>query len=295
MAEPQHSAYDREVRRLSNVVNKVASVIDAPRTIDAWRQRRMYEIIRPIIEAHRDATWLTVGDSGGDAWFLKDCGVADVTASSISTNQLSALQQHGHLAGVKLRAINIERIDSESESFDVIFCKEAYHHLPRPAIGLYEMIRVARRCVVLFEPCNHGGRPLDWLRVKARSIFRSQRVETQMFEPVGNFIFQLSEHETIKIASALSLGPLFFRNFSDFYHPALSPKLVDEPLPRAIAKLGVSVQDGLCRLGLMSYARVCAVIWKYPPASDLSEQLRKQGFRRVEVPRNPYTSFQEQT
>ena len=108
-----------------------------------------------------------------------------------------------------------------------------------------------------------------------------------MFEPVGNFIFQLSERETIKIATALSIGPLFFKNFSDFYHPSLSKKCVDEPLPRAIAKLGISVQDGLSRLRLMSFARHYAIIWKQLPSSDLSAQLQKQGFRRVDVPRNP--------
>ena len=295
MAEPQHSAYDREAKRLSNVANEVASAIDNPRTIDAWRQRRMYEMVDPIIQAHRDATWLTVGDSGGDAWFLKSCGVADVTASSISTHQLSALQQQGHLPGVRLRAINIEHIDCESESFDIVFCKEAYHHLPRPAVGLYEMIRVARKCVVLCEPCDHGGKPFDWLRVKAKSLLRGGGLEFHMFEPVGNFIFQLSERETIKIATALSIGPLFFKNFSDFYHPSLSKKCVDEPLPRAIAKLGISVQDGLSRLRLMSFARHYAIIWKQLPSSDLSAQLQKQGFRRVDVPRNPYTSAQEQT
>ena len=295
MSKPAHSGYEHELRRLDNVRTEVPSVIGAPDTIDAWRQRRMYELVAPIIEAHSDATWLTLGDSGGDASFLKSRGVADVTASSIGTQQLSALQQRGHLTGVTLRAINAECIDYESESFDIIYCKEAYHHLTRPALALYEMIRVARKCVVLCEPCDHGGRPLDWLRVKAKSILRGQGREFQTFEPVGNFIFHLSERETVKIATALSLGPLFFKNFSDFYHPVLSRKRIDEPLPRTIAKLGIGVQDALAGLGLMSYARLCTIIWKRLPAGNLSERLQKRGFRRVDVPRNPYTSHQEQT
>lgn len=288
MMEPLQSAYDREARRLDDVRNDVPSVIGAPHTIDAWRQRRMYEMFGPIIEAHRNAAWLTIGDSGGDASFLRSSGVVDVTASSISMHQLSALQQQGHLDGVNLRAINAERIDCESESFDIVLCKEAYHHLPRPAIGLYEMIRVARKCVVLCEPRDHGGRLLDWLRVTAKSMLRGQGREFQMFEPVGNFIFHLSEHETTKIATALSSGPLFFKNFSDFYHPALAKRRIDERLPQAVAKLGIAVQDGLSRLGLMSYARVCALIWKHSPADDLSKQLQGRGFRRVDIPRNPY-------
>jgi SAM-dependent methyltransferase len=292
MLDAPQCAYDREVRRLDNVRNQKPSILGAPGTIDAWRQRRMYELVRPIIDAHRDGTWLTIGDSGGDAFFLQSCGVADVTASSISSQQLSALKQHGHLTGVALREINAERIDCESDSFDIIYCKEAYHHLPRPAMGLYEMIRVARKCVILCEPCDHGGKPFDWLRVQAKSILRGQGVKFQSFEPVGNFIFPLSERETIKIATALTIGPVFFRHFSDFYHPVLSKKGIDELLPRTIAKLAISVQDALSWLRLMSYARVCAIIWKQPPAGNVLDRLQNGGFRRVDVLRNPYRSLQ---
>ena len=55
MAKPQHSAYDREAKRLGNVANKVASVIDSPRKIDPWRQRRTYETVDPFIQ-NRNAT-----------------------------------------------------------------------------------------------------------------------------------------------------------------------------------------------------------------------------------------------
>jgi SAM-dependent methyltransferase len=288
-------AYHREARRLSNVRNEVPSIIGAAHTIDAWRQRRMYELVRPLVDYYRDAIWLTIGDSGGDASFLKGCGIADVTASSITTDQLSALQEQGYLAGVEIRAINAEDIQARSGSFDIVYCKEAYHHLPRPAVGLYEMIRVARVCVILCEPCDHGGRLFDWLRVKAKSLLRGQHSDSQMFEPVGNFIFGLSERETTKIATALSHGPLFFKSFSDFYHPALSKRLVEEVVPMAIAKLGIGVQNGLSRLRLMSYARVCAIIWKVPPAAELSTRLQERGFRREEIRRNPYMPCSDHT
>ena len=143
------------------------------------------------------------------------------------------------------------------------------------------MIRVARKCVVLCEPCDRGGRPFDWRRVKAKSLLRGGGLESQMFEPVGNFTFQLSERETTKIATAPSIGPLFFKNFSDFYPPSLSKKHIDEPLPRAIARLAISVQDGLSRRRLMSFARQYAIIWKQSPSTELSDQLQKQDFAEL--------------
>ncbi len=43
-------------------------------SIDAWRHRRMQEIILPLIKFYPQSTWMTVGDGnfGSDAFFLRD-------------------------------------------------------------------------------------------------------------------------------------------------------------------------------------------------------------------------------
>ena len=51
---------------------------------------------------------------------------------------------------------NGEALPYESRSFDVVLCKEALHHLARPVLGLYEMLRVCRRRAVLIEPWSCG-------------------------------------------------------------------------------------------------------------------------------------------
>ena len=52
-----------------------------PESVDAWRHRRMHEMLVPLIEANPDSKWLTVGDGsyGSDAYFLQQQGV-DVLA-----------------------------------------------------------------------------------------------------------------------------------------------------------------------------------------------------------------------
>lgn len=47
---------------------------------------------------------------------------------------------------------NLESLSFNNESFDFVLCKESFHHLPRPYIGLYEMLRVSKIGVVLLEP-----------------------------------------------------------------------------------------------------------------------------------------------
>jgi SAM-dependent methyltransferase len=53
---------------------------------------------------------------------------------------------------ISYREENCEALPFPSRSFDLVFCKEGLHHLPRPVLGLYEMLRVCRRAVVFVEP-----------------------------------------------------------------------------------------------------------------------------------------------
>ena len=47
---------------------------------------------------------------------------------------------------------NGEALSYDDKSFDLVFCKSGLHHFSRPVLGLYEMLRVARRGVVFIEP-----------------------------------------------------------------------------------------------------------------------------------------------
>ncbi|MDH3213302.1 MAG: class I SAM-dependent methyltransferase [Myxococcales bacterium] len=53
---------------------------------------------------------------------------------------------------VSYRIENSESLSLDSRSFDLVLCKESLHHLARPALGLYEMLRVCRRAALWIEP-----------------------------------------------------------------------------------------------------------------------------------------------
>jgi SAM-dependent methyltransferase len=53
---------------------------------------------------------------------------------------------------VDYRIENAECLSFDSRSFDLVFCKESLHHLARPVLGLYEMLRVCRRAALWIEP-----------------------------------------------------------------------------------------------------------------------------------------------
>jgi SAM-dependent methyltransferase len=62
------------------------------------------------------------------------------------------------------RLENAEALTFPANSFDLVFCKEGLHHLARPVLGLYEMLRVCRRAAIVIEPYESRlGRMLERL------------------------------------------------------------------------------------------------------------------------------------
>jgi hypothetical protein len=47
---------------------------------------------------------------------------------------------------------NAERLGVASSSYDLVFCKESLHHLARPVLGFYEMLRICRQAAIVIEP-----------------------------------------------------------------------------------------------------------------------------------------------
>jgi SAM-dependent methyltransferase len=53
---------------------------------------------------------------------------------------------------VRYQIENSEHLSFDSRCFDFVLCKESLHHLARPVLGLYEMLRVCRRAALIIEP-----------------------------------------------------------------------------------------------------------------------------------------------
>lgn len=84
-----------------------------------------------------DASVLVVGAANDDLSLLEGAGFTNVTLSSLS--------------GPGLR-LDAEAISLPDNSYDVVFGHAILHHLHCPPKGLAEMLRVARRAAVFFEP-----------------------------------------------------------------------------------------------------------------------------------------------
>ena len=133
------------------------------------------------------------GGVGGEATYFCNLGFTQVTNSDFARNALDICSQRD--PRIKTLQLNAESIDLPDESYDIIVVQDGLHHLPRPVAGLNEMIRVARRAVVVLEP-HEGliarllGKQWErhhesvnyvfrWNRWLFRSVIYSQLLETE--------------------------------------------------------------------------------------------------------------------
>lgn len=262
----------------------VPSVYRDPGSVDAWRHRRMLSALESLVDTFGGCDWLTVGDGryGSEANWLKSRG-ARAVSSSISAETLSAAKEQGYIDD--FLALNAEFLDLADGSFDFVLCKESYHHFPRPPVALFEMLRVARIAVVLIEPMEEGWRVLEGLKRLAKRLLNRPEVE---FEPSGNYLYRTNPIELKKLLAASGQGTLAIRRMNDFYHRTFMTSRADVSFGSVMTRMGITVQDVLCRARLMNWGLGVFVIFKMEPDETLCDRMSKAGFSFVKVPKNPY-------
>jgi len=284
-----HTEHTKKKTRTREDTVRLPSVVASPGSIDAFRHERMYEFLRPLIEAFPLGSWMTIGDTGADAFFLRKLGVGEVTATSLSCEEIELLKNRGHLDNVTVQDINAESVDFPDESFDFILCKATYHHLPRAPLAFYEFLRVCREAVVFIEPAEpKGARPLDNLRAYIKLILRGQALADQMFENSGNFIYRLSEKEIRKQSIAMQLDTMAYKYFNDFFYSKTGKKQRKDFFARLLFEAGIAVQDLLCTVRLMNHARIALIVFKKKPNPELEAALANKGYRVAYLPKNPF-------
>ena len=120
--------------------------------------------------AHRRRQGLSLGRALAvcanrrDARILRRFAFDEITLSAI-TNPSAEINQHlADDARCTYTQQNSECLTFPSRSFDLVMCKEGIHHLARPVLGFYEMLRVARGAILLIEPAEtHIGLVLERL------------------------------------------------------------------------------------------------------------------------------------
>ncbi len=270
-------------------------------TVDAWRHNRMYAFLDPLLKTYQGASWLTVGDGryGTDAHYIIGKG-GKAHASDISDFCLKEAAEKGFINEWSVE--NAESLSFDDNSFDFVLCKESYHHFPRPAKALYEMLRVAKKGVILLEPYDrnlttpHRFSISDGLYTLAKiaksvlSYFTGKSgYNYGAYEPVGNYIFSISPREMEKVALALNYPFVAFSRLWDYYEPEGAWEKYEDngPARRKIEKM-IKVQEWQNRLGLIRNGFCIALIMKEMPSIGAKTALNSQGYDCFDLPRNPY-------
>ena len=262
------------------------SSIIRPDSIDAWRHYRILDELKPLFEHCPEKTWMTIGDGrfGSDAFYLKKKGL-DVLATSLFEDNLRKSSEDGYIN--KFKSINAEDISMDDESIDFIICKEAYHHFPRPPVGLYEMLRVAKTAVILIEPAQEN-RIIYMLKGLLKFILRGEG--NIQFEISGNFLYKVDLKELKKLLCAMGGYGFSHKGINDFY----SAKLGSYPegkinIGNLVTKIAIATQNLFSKVGLYSYGLHCVVIFKDEPQTSLTSALKKNGYKNIKLPINPYS------
>jgi ubiquinone/menaquinone biosynthesis C-methylase UbiE len=268
-------------------------------TIGYEQAQQRNTIADPLLNAYPTAAWLTVGDGryGSDAHYLASKG-ADATATDISDTLLREGAEMGFIT--KYSKENAEALSFADGSFDFVLCKESYHHFPRPMKALYEMLRVARKGVVLLEPTD----PYVFtnffqaffrgilLAINALGIFKlffGKEIKRHTYEDVGNYVYKISEREMEKVALGLNFPYVAFKGMNVHHVNGTDEKSATKFSP---AKLKVDLVNGLlCFFSFLKFIApqsLAVIILKEVPTEICLAELRRAGYRVVKLPRNPY-------
>lgn len=258
-----------------------------------WLQDLFFNCLNPLLK-RKDQVWLTVGDAYGfDAQYILKNGNGAI-ASDLNADFLKLAKEEGIISDFS--AQNAEHLTYQDQHFDYILCKESYHHFPRPYAALYEMIRVARKGIVLIEPQDPVSRMplllgLVNLLAMGGSNWPAKLWKNRFsYEPVGNFVYKISERELEKFAAGLNLPLVAFKKLNpNFYFEGANNTEASLKSSRfRMICLKKKLFDGLVKIRLMPSQVLSAVVFKELPAAETLTELKKSGYQLVYITPNPY-------
>lgn len=277
-------------------------------TVDYWRQKRFYSLLDPVLE-NEAFNWLTIGDGrmGSDAHYILSKG-RKAFCTDISDHYLKIAKGKGLIE--EFQTENAESMTFQSESFDFVLCKEAYHHFPRPYVALGEMLRVSRKGIAFIEPKDYAILPpyqvkkiSPWLLLKRLlaifkrrltggepiSILGDDYLFAASYEEVGNFVYSISERELVKAALGLNLHSVAFKGLNDYYIEGVEfeKTSANGPLFNKV-KSEINQRDRSCASGEVDYLYLAAIIFKEKPSENTKSALISSGYLYHELTKNPH-------
>jgi SAM-dependent methyltransferase len=180
------------------------------------------------------ATALTIcGGSGVDAEFLARAG-ARVILSDISLGVVLQARERARRYGLDITLVvaDAEALPFRDASIDVVYVHDGLHHLERPALGLAEMARVARRAVSVSEPADAAA---------TAAAVRLGLAENE--EEAGNRVRRMTLDEISRELSSRGFRTIRPHRYAMYYRhwPGRAVRVLSSPplLPLAQASLNV--------------------------------------------------------
>jgi SAM-dependent methyltransferase len=213
---------------------------------------------------------------------------------------LEASKQRGYIHEYSVE--NAEHLGFGDQQFDYVFCKESFHHFPRPYVALYEMLRVAKRAVFLIEPndtyavepaASNSPKALDLILRRPPGVPRLPRLifNPPSWEESGNYAYAISRREAQKVAYGLNLPQLAIKGLNDHYVKGCEFEPADPERSAVFRELVRTIQekDRLCREGLGDYNMLMIGFFVSPMDADDKEIFTRRGWEIIDLPRNPHT------
>jgi ubiquinone/menaquinone biosynthesis C-methylase UbiE len=264
-------------------------------TINNWLQNIIFSCLDPLLKKP-GTSWLTVGDAYGmDAHYILSKGNGSTAhATDLNSDFLNVSHQEGFIQSFS--AENAEKLSFEDNSFDYVLCKETYHHFPRPFMAVYEMLRVARKGVIIIEPQDPVIKmPILLFVTNLLSAISDKLVQKVWknrfsYEPVGNFVYKVSEREFEKLAAGINLRLIAFKriNSNFYYKGAETAMATNSNFSFLKLKLKKGIFDLLVSLRLCCSQVLTSIIFKEVPNEQELQQLKEAGYHLVQIPVNPY-------
>jgi ubiquinone/menaquinone biosynthesis C-methylase UbiE len=144
------------------------------------------------------------GGVGGEGTFLANVGFRSVTVSDFSENALKICEKRDRrLATLLLDAENLELPD---QSYDLVLVQDGLHHLQRPVSGFTEMLRVARKGVIVIEP------HLGLVATVLGTVWEAH-------DGIVNYVFRWNRHMLEEISYSFFLRrPLYLKHMRLWNH-----------------------------------------------------------------------------
>jgi ubiquinone/menaquinone biosynthesis C-methylase UbiE len=264
-------------------------------TVDLWRHLRMLSILDPFLKHDPQGTWLTVGDGrfGTSATYMVRHG-AKALATDIDISLLEIAKQENMIPDFAYA--NAESLPFEENTFEYAYCKQSYHHFPRPILAVYEMLRVSKKAVMFSEPHEFYPAPftrniLQALKHGVKRCFGKTipHHDSGNYETIGNYVYAISVREFEKIALGLGLPAIAYKKIQDIYITGVENELVEGngPFMKKIRK-GLRMSRIKEILKIADPNTIQMILFKTAPEKTIIEALKHEGYTFILLPQNPY-------